>query len=278
MKPNRAGEAAQGPSRLRRASPPSAIGKVGAWANPAVRAAAIGAVPPFVGWSGPALLRLAQAAQVRVCAAGERLFRHGSRYDQMAVVPVGAVESSVTASDGRRVVFAIEPPGRAHGVIPLVDGQPWVCDVIFPDGGVALMVPMGAIQAELAAHPALWATVAREVNGRARRYTEQLKSALFDALRPRAASLLLGLLESRDHSAPGPAQIPLRLPQERFAEMLGVTRQTVTALVRELVREGLLQWRYGRVTLLDLKALQAVADTGIDRLAERPVVARRRAG
>jgi DNA-binding FadR family transcriptional regulator len=63
-------------------------------------------------------------------------------------------------------------------------------------------------------------------------------------------------------SAAGTVVIGLRLPQERLGEMLGVSRQTATGLVRELVDDGLVHWRYGRVTLLDLPRLQAIAAEG----------------
>lgn len=217
---------------------------------------------------------------MRAFAAGGLLYRHGAPSSHLAVVVVGSVESSVTAPDGRRILFAVDLAGRAYGLLPLIDALPTTNDMFFVEDGVALETPYGAIDAELACDPALWAGVAREVNARARRFNDHLKSVLFDSLRSRAASLLLGLAQPQDLSRPGPSEIALRLPQERFAEMLGVSRQTVAALVRELKRTGLLQWRYGRITLLDRPALQALADAGIDRLAQRParVAARSRTG
>jgi DNA-binding FadR family transcriptional regulator len=91
----------------------------------------------------------------------------------------------------------------------------------------------------------------------------------------RAASLLLGLAsQGAGVEAGGPVVIGMRLPQERFAEMLGVSRQWATLLVRELVAAGLVEWRYGRVTLLDPKALQALAASGVGM----PVPAQARSG
>jgi hypothetical protein len=64
------------------------------------------------------------------------------------------------------------------------------------------------------------------------------------------------------------APIERRLSQERFVEMPGVSRQTVTTLVRAFVRQGLVHWHYGQITLLDRPGLQALADAGVDRLAQ----------
>jgi CRP/FNR family cyclic AMP-dependent transcriptional regulator len=233
------------------------------------RAAAIGAAPPFAGWPRAALLGLAQAARAVPYAPGELLYRHGEQTGRVAVVAAGHVESSVMAPDGRRVVFALDAPGRAYGLIPLIDGLPMTNDMIFTEPGLAIEIPFEAVHGALSADPSLWASVARESNARGRRFTEQLKSFLFDALRYRAASLLLGLLAPQGQAGKDAAPIEWRISQERFAEMLGVSRQTATTLVRAFVRQGLVQWRYGRVTVLDRPGLQALADAGIDRLAQR---------
>jgi len=252
--------------RPRRA--PDAPEAAALWVDIRARAAAIAAVSPFIGWPVAALQRLARAASLVRYAPGALLYRNESTVQHLAIVVAGNVESSVMAPDGRRVVFALDAAGRVYGLFSLIDGEPLTNDVVFVDSGVALEIPFAAVHAELEAAPALWAEVAREVNARGRRHTEQLKSFLFDALRLRAASLLLGMLPPHRRDGPVPAAIEMRLPQERFAEMLGVSRQAVSIVIRELVREGLVQWRYGRVTLLDFARLRALANAGIGQLAQ----------
>ena len=63
--------------------------------------------------------------------------------------------------------------------------------------------------------------------------------------------------------------IELRLPQERLAELLGTSRQWATSLVRELSKAGLVEWRYGRVTVLDVQALRQLAGRGIEATGQR---------
>lgn len=254
------------PSSKRR-TPGLASNPARLWANPAARAKAIGSAEPFVTWPDAALQRLATASQTVRGEPGDFLLRGGAVIDHVSVVVAGAVESSVMTSDGRRVVFSLDGPGRLYALSPLIDGEPTINDTVFVEPGVAIEVPFRAIHAELAAQPALWASLAREANARGRRYTEQIKSFVFDALPHRAAGLLLGLLQhSGAASASGRA---LRLPQERFAEMLGVSRQTVTALVRGFARDGLIEWRYGQVRLIDRERLQALADVGMGRMTRR---------
>jgi CRP-like cAMP-binding protein len=239
-----------------------------AWDDEGVRVRAIGSAPPFAGWAAPALRRLARAARAVRYPPGALVLRHGDQITRVPVVVSGSVESSVDSPDGRRVVFALDAPGRAYGLTPLVDGLPMPNDVVFADEGVALEIPFEAIHGELDADPALWAGVARETNARGRHYTTQLKSVVFDTLQSRAASVLLGLLPPDERGGAEPAVIRFHLPQERLAAILGVSRQTVSALARGFARGGLVRWRYGNVTLLDPPRLQALADQGVDRIVQ----------
>ena len=139
----------------------------------------------------------------------------------------------------------------------------------WPIGEVTdIRIPHAAIRGELARLPSLWESIAVEVNRRGRSVNLQMQQFVFDAPLVRAASLLLGLLaKNGEHGEPGPVAIELRLPQERLAELLGTSRQWATALVRELSQAGIVEWRYGRVTVLDVQALRRLAARGIDAMA-----------
>lgn len=79
------------------------------------------------------------------------------------------------------------------------------------------------------------------------------------------AELLLGLID-RDRRAAAQAEpvvIDMPLSQERLAEMLAISRQWTTQIIREMVEDGLLHWRYGRATLLDLERLRVLAGTSV---------------
>lgn len=233
------------------------------WTDLNLRSSTIAAVQPFRDWPVAALQRLAMAARPAHFAAGAMFFRKGAPSDWVSIVVAGAVESSMSTPDGRRIVLKLDAPGMTYGLVSMIDGGVPTNDMSFLEPGVALRIPNAAIHAELAADPALWEPVARLLNARSRFYIEQIRSFMLDSLPSRAASLLLGLRDPHPRAAPGQVPIGFRLTQERFAEMLGVTRQAVTPLLRTLVRDGLLQWRYGRVTLLDEHRLEALAQAGI---------------
>jgi CRP/FNR family transcriptional regulator, cyclic AMP receptor protein len=138
------------------------------------------------------------------------------------------------------------------------------------DGPVTVIrTPLAAVRAELKRMPALWESIAVETIRRSRHYARRINQFVLDTPRVRAASLLVGLLSkgSKD-GIDGALTIDLRLSQERLADMLGISRQWATAVVRELAQAGLVRWRYGRVTVLDVQALRALAATGVDGIGQ----------
>lgn len=251
------------------------------WADESRRERAIAATPPFTSWPAAALQRLARAARARRYAAGEVLCRQGARADSVSILVLGSAESSMSSADGRRIVLKLDAPGRAYGLVSMIDRGALTNDMVALEPSITLEISCSAVRAELAADPALWESVARLLNMRSRYYLEQMRSFTLDSLPARAASLLLGLLEPAGRGATGSVAIEFRLTQQRFAEMLGVTRQALTPLLQAMVRDGLLRWHYGRVTLLDAPRLEARAKTipAIDsRTPRRTRRGERRAG
>lgn len=188
---------------------------------------------------------------------------HGSTARTLLLVCAGTVHASVTGPGGRRVAFKVAGAG-AYGLLPLLDGRKLPNDVVAIEPVTALAVPYTAIRTELSRDPALWESLAVEMGVRARAAMEQMKRFVFDPPYLHMAALLVELAERKTGSRNGPATPELRLPQERLAEMLGVSRQWATRLVRDMTRDGLVEWRYGRVTLLDLRRLRALARQGIN--------------
>jgi hypothetical protein len=78
------------------------------------------------------------------------------------------------------------------------------------------------------------------------------------------AAVLLGLARGEGPADNGHPVVGVRLPQERLAEMLGVSRPWAALLVREMSAAGLVDWQYGRATLLDPAGLRGIARGGIN--------------
>jgi CRP-like cAMP-binding protein len=214
---------------------------------------------PFAAWPLPALARLVRVASLSTHARGDLIHAGGSELVAATLVVDGVVQTSVAVAGGRRVILEISQGASLHGLLPLLDGRAMPNDLIAIEPTTALAIPFAAIRDELAMAPALWQTLCDGAVRRARCYAEQMMQFLFDTPRVRMAEALLRLAQGEVQGTDGRVVIGMRLPQERLAEMIGLSRQWATALVRELSEAGLIEWRYGRVTLLDPAALRGIA-------------------
>jgi CRP/FNR family transcriptional regulator, cyclic AMP receptor protein len=240
--------------------------RVTRWTDVEERARAISSVAPFTAWPAQALRRLAEASAVERHRRGAAILSRGAHLDSVVVVVEGHVQIALSSPDGRGVVFVIARPlAGVFGLGSVVGGFVMANDVVADEPTTSVAIPIAAVRAELARTPALWESIAAEIAARAHYAIEQLTIVLFKPLRARLARLLVALAASNGaQREDGAVSIDLRLPQERVGDMLGVSRQTAAALVRELVREGLVQWRYGRATLLDAPRLRELASHEFD--------------
>jgi CRP/FNR family transcriptional regulator, cyclic AMP receptor protein len=227
----------------------------------------IASVPVFADWPLPALVRLAAVARPGHFGRGETILAYGQVPDAMVFVN-GAAQGGVTDRGGRRITFELSRQAGLCGFAPMVDEAPMQHDVVAVSAVKTLSLPYAAVRKELAAEPRLWESLAREAMARARSVFGYMEQIAFDPPRVRAAAALVSLADGGDAVASGAFVIPMRLPLERLAEMLGVSRQWATALVRELTDAGLVEWRYGRITVLDLAGLRAIAASGVRGGAE----------
>lgn len=234
------------------------------WNGPDRLASAISSFEPFKSWPEPALRRLASAGTASSHLPGALLIEYERPQQVLTFVLAGATQVCITDVGGRRVTFMYDASTMVYGLAPLFDGEPMLHDLIAMEKVSILRIPFTAVRAELAAAPALWESVGGEMCARYRRSATQMTRFVFDEPRVHIAALLVGLAgkTARGHDA-GPVTIDMRLSQELLAEMLAISRQWAAQLIQEMVKEGLVQWRYGRATLLDIQRLRAIAGRSI---------------
>jgi len=85
------------------------------------------------------------------------------------------------------------------------------------------------------------------------------EGAQTQSLERRFAIRVLMLVRAFGEHAPAGVRIELRLSQDVLARMMGVSRPRINQLVRAWQSRGLVEQHYGRVTVVDLPALAALA-------------------
>ncbi len=166
------------------------------------------------------------------------------------VFPTSGVVSIITLlEDGESVESLTIGREGAVGLLAAFGDQRFVSRGLVQIAGAALRIGANALREAAAAHPVIRDTIMRYAQ-----VTEaQLhQSAACNALHSIEARLCRWLLTCEDRV--GDNVLPLT--QEFLAMMLGVQRTSVTSAAQTLQRRGLIEYRRGRITILDRAGLE----------------------
>lgn len=169
----------------------------------------------------------------------------------------GTIKISTLRQDGREAILAVLEPGNWFGEISLIDGSPRTHDATALSAIDLLVVPYETF-ARLMQGAVFAGAIAALLASRVRGLYALMEDATLRGLRARVARRSVAFAHGDATQSPI-ARRHLTLPQEAFAMMLGVTRQTLSKELNALARDGVIALGYGRIELLSLDELQRLA-------------------
>jgi CRP/FNR family transcriptional regulator len=218
-------------------------------------------VPIFSGLTPPELEFLVAHTSVRKCAPGEMLFSEGDPCAGLYVVEQGQIRIFKISPGGREQVLSIDGPGSSIAELPVFDGAGYPASAAAIQPSALLFVSKQDFQALCLAHPQVALKVLRVVGARLRRLVGIIEELSFTTVRHRLLSLLLRLAREQGESADSGMEVTLPATHQELAAQIGTVRELVSRNLSRLQAQGLLQVEGRRVTIPNLKALQAELDS-----------------
>jgi CRP-like cAMP-binding protein len=220
----------------------------------------------------PARDEVLELARLREVDDGALLFAKARAADAWFGIVAGAVRLGASAPDGRQGLIAILEPGTWFGDTSLFDGMPRSCDAVAhgPTTVLALSAPQFA--ALLDRYPVLYRHFVELFCQRTRLLFLAMEAWTSLPLEERLALHLVHLANGHGERAGDDLAIRLHMPQEQLAQLLGVTRQRISQILREWERQGRLRYRYGHIVLCRewLSQRAAPAHAIVPRLERMP--------
>lgn len=174
----------------------------------------------------------------------------------------GSVKIYRTGDRGEIQILRLRMPGDVIGLRSMAADEPFTCSADAMEKTVVCVLPrdffVGLIRrsGELAA--AVMSRLARN-----QRRTEDLMMALSQrSARRRLAQLLLYLEDFPAAAGPGGRPRGIRLKRLEMAQMIGVSSETLSRIMRGFVEQGLVAADRREIELLDQDALRSVATRG----------------
>jgi CRP/FNR family cyclic AMP-dependent transcriptional regulator len=219
-----------GLTRARKISPP---------ASPEL--AAIAGCPLFAGADEATQHSLSQACSIRQIARGTALGTEGSTVAQAFLVLRGRVRAVRRGESGREITLEVFRPGDLIADGFLSPDQPLTSEWEAVEQSSVLVIPHDALLANLRAFPELPLQLGRLLVGRLNRSKEMAVGLALSDVQDRVieALRLLATQDGESQVVPEGTLIRQRPTQQELANRIGACRETVSRIVSDLTRRGL---------------------------------------
>lgn len=169
----------------------------------------------------------------------------------------GGVRLSQYTPTGKHILYATFSPGTWFGVISEFDGLPRPHNAIAVEPSRLLQIPSAAFREIVSRDWRYCFDMARSVVALFRNTLDLLAEMRTLPYPARVAQTLLAMSD-HELAVHGGAADP-RVTQDDLAAIVGVTRQTISRLLTDWERQGVVERGYGHVRLLDASALSRIS-------------------
>lgn len=202
-------------------------------------------------------MRLASRRKLR---EGALLFRQGDPAAGFYVLQSGRVKVSRTTPQGQETVMRFIAPGELFGCVPLIgeDVYPGTARAVEP--AEVLAWDAGATRTLLERYPKLVVNVLRLIGGRLREFQDRLVEASTERVERRLARALVRLAHQAGTRTAEGIRIDLPITRSELAQMTGTTVYSVSRLLAEWQRAGIVATERRHVVVRRPHGLVAIAE------------------
>lgn len=199
----------------------------------------------------PALrAHLLRGATERIFADGQIIQQRGDMADGFWLIAEGAVMVGQFTPAGDFRAVALLGPGDSYGELAVFSGRPRIVDAVSRGPSRVRFIAARAFLAALDNYPASTRALLGTLSGQLQDTLGLLAGMRRGTSHARMAGLLRTMAgEDRE----------VRATQQELADLLGVTRATANAALRDLQKAGLIERGYGTLRLPDPDALALFA-------------------
>ncbi len=184
----------------------------------------------------------------------------GQPFDALGFVVQGSLETRIINPDGHRHLVSFLQPGDVVGIISVLDGLGHINDLIARGSDAIVLRMPGSIVREFRDNdPGLGRAFELQLAFRSRLLHERLAADSGMSIESRIARLLLIISGLYGEQRPGGVVLKIKISQTDLADWLGVSRQSVNAVLQPLTMQGVLRSSYSTLTIADPAALRQLA-------------------
>lgn len=205
------------------------------------------------------LTALESRARVRQFPKNATIYLPRDQADAVYVLVDGRVRLVSLTRDGKQAILAIFEPGDLFGELALAGAseRDEYAETVKPS--TIASIPRDVMDEVLQRNASLSLAVTKLIGWRRRRLERRLRNLLFCSNRERLIGLLWDLLEQYGRRISEGVLIDIKLAHQDLANLIGVTRESVTITLGELQAEGIVSVGRQRIVVRHLDRLANAA-------------------
>ena len=180
------------------------------------------------------------------CSPGYMIYLQGTDPTCFYFLKEGRVKSFMQSEDGAERVLTVYESGSLLGEAAFFDGLPRMSSAIALSPCHLVPIDRELVSQQFAANPALAMSMIEYLARKVRMLSDHLDHMAFRPAKWRLAEHILSLSPAGDF---------VKCNQEEIASAISTSRVTVSRILNELAREGLVELGYQKVKILDREQL-----------------------
>ena len=220
--------------------------------------ATIAAIPLFQGLPTPQIEDLTMIVQEQVVRKGQIIFSEGDDGIGFYVVLAGRVKVFKLSMDGKEQILHLFGPGEPFGEVPVFSGQKFPASAATMEESRILFFPRDSFVALVKKTPEVALNMLAILSRRLRRFASLIEDLSLKEVPARLSAYLLYLKSANR----GSQDLTLDISKAQLASLLGTIPETLSRILTKMSKQGLIQTDGPRIRIMDLEALQDLAETG----------------
>jgi len=199
--------------------------------------------------------------------AHEEVFHEGEPTFGFYLITSGIVKLSKRTSSGKKMILHIFSAGEILGAETVFGGDVYDCHAETMEPATLHFIERRAFLDILRESSEIAIHFIEQLSQDMRMFESKLVETAYEGSNERVANLLLRLAERYGCTTPNGTDVGLELKRGELAEMAGLTTETTIRTLRKFEQRGWLQLHRNRVVLLEIEALENLAEDYLEPVA-----------
>ena len=164
----------------------------------------------------------------------QRIYMPGDPGDRLFILKSGVVKLNIISPEGRELILSFLHPGDIFGELAIIAPEPRDHIAEADEDATVNAVASDVLQGLVQRSPHLAYEVTKLLSRRVQAYRARVEELLYKSAQARVAHTLLDLAGHHGVRDAEGVVIPLRLSQRDIANLVGLTRETVNFILKDL--------------------------------------------